>query len=139
MLNRERAGSSYRVADPAELETLESAELSGLPWGSFNMRHVVAKGHERASRHGSRKESDNTNTTANISSYLYDDMYLVTYEAGAGTYPQPLGGFDAPDSSNGEEVLCEEPSPYCFEYEPINPGGGAAAPGGMTGGNSGVL
>jgi hypothetical protein len=35
-------------------------ELSGLPWGSLSLKHVVSKGHEREeeSRRGSRREEE---------------------------------------------------------------------------------
>ncbi|KAI0024359.1 hypothetical protein F4780DRAFT_775751 [Xylariomycetidae sp. FL0641] len=50
--NHEHAGSSYRIPDPDALGP-EDEDPSGLPWGSINMKHVVAKGHESESRRGS--------------------------------------------------------------------------------------
>ncbi|KAI1852399.1 hypothetical protein JX265_003833 [Neoarthrinium moseri] len=52
--NQELAGSSYQVASSDDY--LQEEECSGLPWGSFSMRHVVARGHESESRRGSGRD-----------------------------------------------------------------------------------
>jgi hypothetical protein len=52
--NRAHAHHSYHTPDPGEMGTDD--ELSGLPWGSLSLRHVVSKGKakEDESRRGSR-------------------------------------------------------------------------------------
>ncbi|KAK4164912.1 hypothetical protein QBC43DRAFT_352624 [Cladorrhinum sp. PSN259] len=47
--NQQYAGSSYHIAGPDELAFDDGGDLSGLPWGGLNMRHVVARGHASAS------------------------------------------------------------------------------------------
>ncbi|KAK3685926.1 hypothetical protein B0T22DRAFT_538160 [Podospora appendiculata] len=47
--NQRHAGSSYHIPFAHDIPADGDGDLSGLPWGSFNMRHVVAKGH-RSSR-----------------------------------------------------------------------------------------
>ncbi|KAI1330063.1 hypothetical protein F5Y16DRAFT_363893 [Xylariaceae sp. FL0255] len=55
--NQEHAGSSYRVPDPRALGP-DDDQLSGLPWGSVNMRHVIARGHESETRRGSTRDQN---------------------------------------------------------------------------------
>ncbi|KAH8757768.1 hypothetical protein BGZ57DRAFT_859194 [Hyaloscypha finlandica] len=56
--NRAHAGHSYHTPDPGEMGTDE--ELSGLPWGSLSLRHVVSKGkaREEESRRGSKTHEE---------------------------------------------------------------------------------
>ncbi|KAI0471994.1 hypothetical protein GGR56DRAFT_101504 [Xylariaceae sp. FL0804] len=76
--NRDNAGSSYRVPDAAALAPEdEQSELSGLPWGSINMRHVVARGHERESQRGSGRD-DHTTGTRNDAQYQDPGSYYYS-------------------------------------------------------------
>jgi hypothetical protein len=59
--NQEHAASSYRTPRPSDIGMED--ELSGLPWGSMNFRHVVAKGYESMSRRGSREDYGAATTT----------------------------------------------------------------------------
>ncbi|TVY18442.1 hypothetical protein LARI1_G004692 [Lachnellula arida] len=56
--NQAHAGHSYNTPDPDEMG--ESDELSGLPWGSLSLKHVVSKGRakESESRKGSRRDEE---------------------------------------------------------------------------------
>jgi hypothetical protein len=56
--NRAHAGSSYHTPHPGDMGTDD--ELSGLPWGSLSLKHVVEKGKakEQDSRRGSRKDEE---------------------------------------------------------------------------------
>ncbi|KAL2259409.1 hypothetical protein VTK26DRAFT_6925 [Humicola hyalothermophila] len=47
-LNQQYAGCAYHIPDPEDI-TFDDCDLSGLPWGGINMRHVVARGHASAS------------------------------------------------------------------------------------------
>lgn len=50
-------------------------ELSGLPWGSLSMRHVVSKGRarEEESRKGSRRDEERSYYSPQDHSAVYDD------------------------------------------------------------------
>ncbi|KAL6881546.1 basic leucine zipper transcription factor domain-containing protein [Trichoderma novae-zelandiae] len=49
--DKEHAGNSYRIPEPDEIEA--ESELSGLPWGSVSLSHILARGHEVESRKSS--------------------------------------------------------------------------------------
>lgn len=49
--NEENAGNSYRT--PSAYDISAGQELSGLPWGSMNLSHVVSRGYEVESRRSS--------------------------------------------------------------------------------------
>ncbi|TAQ85855.1 hypothetical protein B7494_g5810 [Chlorociboria aeruginascens] len=75
--NRAHAGYSYHTPDPGEMGTDD--ELSGLPWGSLSLKHVVSTGRakEDASKRGSRRDDDHE------SPYGSHDP---AYEEGEGQY-----------------------------------------------------
>ncbi|TFB05484.1 hypothetical protein CCMA1212_002440 [Trichoderma ghanense] len=50
--DKEHAGNSYRIPEPEDIDDAEP-ELSGLPWGSVSLSHIVARGHEVESRKSS--------------------------------------------------------------------------------------
>ena len=54
--DRTHAGHAYHTPEPGEMGTDD--ELSGLPWGSLSLKHVVSRGHakEESSRRGSRRD-----------------------------------------------------------------------------------
>lgn len=56
--NRAHASASYQTPEPRDMGTDD--ELSGLPWGSLSLKHVVSKGRarEEESRRGSRRDED---------------------------------------------------------------------------------
>ncbi|TVY29087.1 hypothetical protein LHYA1_G002513 [Lachnellula hyalina] len=56
--NQAHAGHSYNTPDPDEMGGND--ELSGLPWGSLSLKHVVSKGRakESESRRGSRRDEE---------------------------------------------------------------------------------
>ncbi|KAH7124973.1 hypothetical protein B0J13DRAFT_531242 [Dactylonectria estremocensis] len=43
-LNFTHAQNSYRIQDA--LEMVEESEVTGLPWGGINLRHIIAKGRQ---------------------------------------------------------------------------------------------
>lgn len=49
--NQDKAGAVYRTAAEVDYDTDE--ELSGLPWGSLSLSHVVKKGVEKRGSEGS--------------------------------------------------------------------------------------
>ncbi|KAK0636212.1 hypothetical protein B0T17DRAFT_72121 [Bombardia bombarda] len=116
--NQQYAGSSYHIPEADELPADE--ELSGLPWGSINMRHVVARGHATASQQGSRLSDPQ----------LGDNPYLGVYGGAAGgVAPGGYGGyaqmsnFDGRDASSGGDDRYYD-SPYYYDYDATSGGSG---------------
>nr|XP_036583013.1 basic leucine zipper transcription factor domain-containing protein [Colletotrichum truncatum]KAF6791909.1 basic leucine zipper transcription factor domain-containing protein [Colletotrichum truncatum] len=100
--NDTNAHNSYAVSSPEGL--MQEEEVSGLPWGGLNIRHVVSRGHEYESRRGSgRGEYVNDETR-------YTNNYGTNYASG---YRQP----PSYGSSGGEEYYYEEESPYYYDYD----------------------
>lgn len=82
--NRAHAGHSYHTPDPDEMGGED--ELSGLPWGSLSLKHVVSKGRARESdsRRGSRRDEDRQSPyRSQEPSYEEQDAY---YEADSTYY-----------------------------------------------------
>jgi hypothetical protein len=52
-------------------------ELSGLPWGGLNLKHVISKGRsqEDSRREGSRMDENRSNYYAAEEAPVYDDRY----------------------------------------------------------------
>jgi hypothetical protein len=48
--NRDHAGNIYRVAGPDDVPGNDEDDLSGLPWGSVNLKHVISRGHDNESK-----------------------------------------------------------------------------------------
>ncbi|KAH8908680.1 hypothetical protein BR93DRAFT_496472 [Coniochaeta sp. PMI_546] len=108
--NQENAINTYRIPEPDDLDQEE--DVSGLPWGSFNMQYIVARGHESASQRGSRRASDQRRS---------GDMpqYTNPYSDGYGQ----VASFDGRDSSGDDAIVYDE-SPYFYDYETTSPGDG---------------
>lgn len=49
--NQQHAASCYQIPSPGDIAS--DHEVSGLPWGTFSMNHVVSRGHEAESRRSS--------------------------------------------------------------------------------------
>lgn len=84
--NQKHAGYSYHTPDARDMGTDD--ELSGLPWGSLSLRHVVSTGKARedSSRRGSRRDEDRSNSyESQNASYSGGDAY---YEADAPGYDE---------------------------------------------------
>lgn len=79
-------------------------DVSGLPWGSFNMQYIVARGHASASQQGSRRASDQRVDEAR--------QYLNPFGESYGQ----VASFDSRDSSGDDAIYFEE-SPYFYEFE----------------------
>jgi len=71
--NQQHAGGSYETPDPGYMGTDD--ELSGLPWGSLSLKHVVKKGKEKETQ--SRQSSGSREQA--YSYYDYD------YQSGSGS------------------------------------------------------
>ncbi|KAK3378047.1 hypothetical protein B0H63DRAFT_525304 [Podospora didyma] len=105
--NQQYAGSSYTVPGPEDIA--EEGDLSGLPWGSFSMQHIVARGHHAASQQGSRRETD-------LRPEEHHNPYLAPY-AGAG-YAAPMSSYDGRDTSSGDDnVYFNGQSPFYYNWD----------------------
>jgi len=88
--NRAHAGSAYHTPDPGEMGTDD--ELSGLPWGSLSLKHVVRKGKakEDQSRRGSGRDEDRSHYSGQDRGYEEGDAYYeqdpAYYEEGDRAY-----------------------------------------------------
>ncbi|KAK2065678.1 hypothetical protein LY76DRAFT_679051 [Colletotrichum caudatum] len=100
--NEANAHNAYTVASPSAAPAAE--EESGLPWGSINFNHVIARGHERESHRGSGRDD-----------YVREDpQYAAGYAASyTGGYNQPASY----GSSGGEDYYYDGESPFFFDYD----------------------
>lgn len=89
---------------PGDLDRGE--DVSGLPWGSFSMQYIVARGHESASRQGSRHASDQQRSPE------MQQQFTDPYGDGCGQ----VASFDARDSSGDDAAVYDE-SPCFYDYE----------------------
>ncbi|TQV99078.1 hypothetical protein V2A60_004572 [Cordyceps javanica] len=67
--NLKHAGNSYRI--PSALDFGGDDTLSGLPWGSVNLGHVVSRGHEAESKRSSGRNTHTGDDSSNPSSNSY--------------------------------------------------------------------
>ncbi|PSS25277.1 hypothetical protein M430DRAFT_33042 [Amorphotheca resinae ATCC 22711] len=87
--DRAHAGRSYHTPDPRELGTDE--ELSGLPWGSLSLKHVISQGRakEAESRRGSPKDgrshSGSQEPAYDDRSTYYEEGDHAYYDYGSGS------------------------------------------------------
>ena len=110
MQNKENAVNVYQIPKPDDFGQEE--DVSGLPWGSFNMQYIVARGHESASQQGSRRASDQHQSPA------MQQHYMNPYSDGYGQ----VASFDGRDS--GDDAIVYDESPYFYDYETASPGDG---------------
>ncbi|KAL2068687.1 hypothetical protein VTL71DRAFT_15025 [Oculimacula yallundae] len=84
--NQTHAGHSYHTPTPGDMG--RDDELSGLPWGSLSLRHVVSKGRakEEESRRGSRSHTTRSPQDSQGPVYDQQDGY---YEADSTYYEEP--------------------------------------------------
>jgi hypothetical protein len=97
--DRAHAGHSYNTPDPGEMGTDD--ELSGLPWGSLSLKHVISKGKakEDTSRRGSRRDDDRS---------YYDER--SHYEAQEPVYEERDAYYE------GESVYYDEGDRVYYDY-----------------------
>ncbi|KEZ39744.1 hypothetical protein SAPIO_CDS9703 [Scedosporium apiospermum] len=107
--NQQHAGSCYQIPTPSDVAS--DQEVSGLPWGTFSMRHVVSRGHEAESRRSSGRGD-----------YLREDgryqtspfMEHAPYPAATPSYQQHHGHGSFGGSSAGEDGPYYETDPQLF-------------------------
>ncbi|KFA60918.1 hypothetical protein S40285_05787 [Stachybotrys chlorohalonatus IBT 40285] len=93
MRNQEHAGNSYRIPSGSDINS--DYEISGLPWGSVNIGHVVSRGHEVESRRSSGRRT-----------HAGEDSYSAGYY-GYG-YGQGINHAGSYGSSGGEEMYYDD-------------------------------
>ncbi|GKT58931.1 basic leucine zipper transcription factor domain-containing protein [Colletotrichum tofieldiae] len=100
--NEANAHNTYAIASPSTVVAEE--EESGLPWGSINFSHVIARGHEQESRRGSGRDEYVREEP------YYTAGYAANYTAG-NRQPASYG------SSGGEDYYYGGESPYFYDYD----------------------
>ncbi|KAJ3491808.1 hypothetical protein NLG97_g5529 [Lecanicillium saksenae] len=100
--NLEHAGNSYRI--PTALDIMGDNTLSGLPWGSVNLGHVVSRGHEAESKRSSGRNTYTGDDSSNPSS----NNYCLT------PYGQPVPPHINYGSGVGGEDQAMDDSPYLY-------------------------
>jgi hypothetical protein len=101
--NQEHAGNSYRIPTPSDIDAV--SDLSGLPWGSVNLNHVVARGYDAESRRSSGRGT-----------YVGDEGYPVGSwpHAYRQDYPQTAS---YGSSYGGEESFYDQAT---YAYDPTS-------------------
>ncbi|KAL2212008.1 hypothetical protein CC79DRAFT_1318039 [Sarocladium strictum] len=75
--NQEHAGNSYRIPIPEDFAA--SSDLSGLPWGSVNLSHVVLRGHDAESRRSGSGQGTTSLGDDRYSATAYTNSYNQSY------------------------------------------------------------
>lgn len=104
--DKEHAGNSYRIPEPDDIDA--EPELSGLPWGSVSLSHIVARGHEVESRKSSGRGT-----------YLEDSFasqnYSSSYHSGM-RQTASYGSSGVNDSYGGENQYVHEAPDFGQAY-----------------------
>lgn len=103
--NLEHAGNSYRI--PSAVDIMRDDTLSGLPWGSLNLVHVVSRGHEAESKRSSGRNTHTGDDSSNPSSNSYS---LASYGRAV---PQPVS-YGVGVGVVGDDQVMEDNSPYLY-------------------------
>ncbi|KAI1391187.1 uncharacterized protein F4822DRAFT_177042 [Hypoxylon trugodes] len=125
--NLELANSSYRLPSSDEIAADDGTDLSGLPWGSLSMRHVLARGHETESRRSGGSGGGGDNNTlqdeASPQQQQQHPYYAMSSPYQQQQYQNTAGYGSATNSPQAEDFAFQDVSPYYFDY---NQAGGSA-------------
>lgn len=113
--NVEHADSSYRLPSSDELVASEDKDLSGLPWGSISMKHVLAMGHETESRRSSANESGHG---GDHNGYGDAPQHYATSSPFQPYQTTSYGS--STNSSGGDDYSYQDLSPYYYDFDPNN-------------------
>ncbi|KAI2623306.1 hypothetical protein GGR54DRAFT_47093 [Hypoxylon sp. NC1633] len=119
--NLQNAGSSYRLPSSDEIAADDGQDLSGLPWGSLSMSHVLARGYETESRRSGGSGGDYTQEdaqrpdtpryyTTSATSSPYQQHQTVSYGGGGGGSAHSATG-------GGDEYAYQDVPPYYYDYD----------------------
>ncbi|KAI1096888.1 hypothetical protein F5B19DRAFT_10940 [Rostrohypoxylon terebratum] len=103
--NLKNAHSSYQLPSSDEIAADDGLDLSGLPWGSMSMRHVLAMGYETESRRSGGSGGDQTPTE--IPQYYTTSCSPQQY--------QTAGYGDSSNSSGGDDFSYQDIPPYYYD------------------------
>ncbi|KAH6606347.1 basic leucine zipper transcription factor domain-containing [Trichoderma cornu-damae] len=100
--DKEHAGNSYRIPEADEIDA--EPELSGLPWGSVSLSHIVARGHEAESRKSSGRDT-----------YLDDNFVSKNYSPSLGSDVRQTASY----CSSGANDICLDDNLYVYDASVI--------------------
>ncbi|KAI2641842.1 hypothetical protein GGS26DRAFT_21798 [Hypomontagnella submonticulosa] len=106
----QHAGSSYRLPSSDEIAEDDGVDLSGLPWGSLSMTHVLARGYEDESRRSGGSGGDTVqdeHAQYYATSSPYQQYQTVSY--GSGT-----------NSNGGDDYSYQDMSTYYYDLDQNN-------------------
>ena len=121
--NQQYAGSAYQVPAADDI-SFDDADLSGLPWGGLNMRHVVARGHASASSGGHH-------TTSHHSSH-HSGYGSAAGDVGGGSYTTAAAPVGTP-LMRGADLVDQTlygMNPYGYHSHVVMGGDGSSVAGG---------
>ncbi|KAL6871694.1 basic leucine zipper transcription factor domain-containing protein [Trichoderma longibrachiatum] len=107
--DKEHAGNSYRIPEPDDIDA--EPELSGLPWGSVSLSHIVARGHEVESRKSSGRGTylEDSFASQNYSSSYHSGVRQTTSYGSSGVNDsygdENQYVYDAPDFGQAYPML----------------------------------
>ncbi|KAH8714949.1 hypothetical protein HC256_003824 [Beauveria bassiana] len=116
MRDLEHAGNSYRI--PTATDIMGDGTVSGLPWGSVSLGHVVSRGHEAESkRSSSGRNTYNGDASSNRSSNKSSNNNINNYTLASygQVAAQPVSYGVAAAASEGQVM---EDSPYFYGIGP---------------------
>lgn len=99
--NQQNAGNSYRIPTPSDISN--DQDLSGLPWGSVNLCHVVSRGYERESKRSSGRAT-----------YVGDDNYQTSSGFGFPAYTPRVAHAPSYGGSSGDEDVFGDETSYLY-------------------------
>ncbi|KAI1214914.1 uncharacterized protein F4807DRAFT_13142 [Annulohypoxylon truncatum] len=106
--NLQNAHSSYQLPSSDEIAADDGIDLSGLPWGSMSMKHVLAMGYETESRRSGGSGGDNTPTET--------PRYYTTSYSSQQYQATRYGG--SSNSSGGDDFSYQDIPPYYYDSNP---------------------
>ncbi|KAI0852232.1 hypothetical protein F5Y00DRAFT_258643 [Daldinia vernicosa] len=117
----ENAASSYRLPSSDEIAVDDGIDLSGLPWGSLSMTHVLARGYETESRRSggsSNRDCEGDNNNSYTNDTRQDDA--AQYYAVSSPYQQyqTVSYGSRTNSSESDDFAYQDLPPYYYDFDP---------------------
>ncbi|KAK6952259.1 hypothetical protein Daesc_006794 [Daldinia eschscholtzii] len=113
----ENAASSYRLPSSEEIAADDGMDLSGLPWGSLSMTHVLARGYETESRRSAGSGDGDGEVDQKFASDTSQDD-AAQYYAMSSPYQQYQTvnyGSSRTNSSGGDDFSYQDLTPYYYD------------------------
>ncbi|KAI8965690.1 hypothetical protein F5Y11DRAFT_312054 [Daldinia sp. FL1419] len=115
----EHAASSYRLPSSEEIAADDGMDLSGLPWGSLSMTHVLARGYETESRRSGCSGDGEGESDLNFAHDTRQDDTAPYYEMSS-PYQQHQTvdyGSSRTNSSGGDDFPYRDLPPYYYDFD----------------------